>query len=191
MAEFFGLQGLPTNLDERPSFTTLIAYEDLETGKHAKQTCDVLEQRLGRECEFSTRMWKFDALGVPRLREVAVQDAVTSDLLIFSMHGGRPLPGAVDEWIESWLEQGTGAIALVALFSSESNDNDAVRQYLSDISRRGDFEFFAQSNRSLTSDSLLSDRVDEWTSTRTLVTPGGVVTFRNDPGSVIHWGLNE
>jgi hypothetical protein len=132
--------------EPNPAFNVLIAYQDLETGKHAKRTYDYLQKNLGRECTLTNQMWKFDVLSIPKLREIASKDAITADIIVISSHGDE-LPPSVTRWIESWLMQGTSALALVALFEKveESVGSPmATRAYLAEVARRGGLEFFAQ-----------------------------------------------
>jgi hypothetical protein len=133
-------------LDGGPAFSVIIAYEDLETGKHAKRTYDFLVETLGGDCDFVNQMWKFDVLSIPNLREIAVEDAAKADIIIISSHG-HELPGQVTEWIEAWVERALNPLALVALFDragEEPRMGASVRRYLEAIAKRGGMEFFAQ-----------------------------------------------
>jgi hypothetical protein len=135
-----------SDLDVNPTINVVIAYEDFEAGKYAKNTYDFLVERLGSECQFANQMWKFDVLGIPKLREMAAKDAATADIIIISCHGGD-LSNQVKAWIELWLSEEIHPIALVALFGRESSDAEhtkAVRSYLTSVARRGRMEFFAQ-----------------------------------------------
>lgn len=176
-----------------PPLNVLIAYQDLETGKHAKKTYDYLQANLGRECALTNQMWKFDVLSLPKLREIAIKDATLADIIIISSHGDE-LPESVTKWIESWLMQGTEALALVALFekSEESVGSPlATRAYLAEVARRGGMEFFAQPDEwpgrtrvrePLTLPSGLP--VNE----KTLSTLAGAI---HREIAVPHWGINE
>src|SRR5438105_1310923 len=66
---------LTSGLEAQPELNVVIAYEDFETGKRAKTTYDFLSENLGTNCKFSSQMWKFEVLGIPKLREMAAQDA--------------------------------------------------------------------------------------------------------------------
>jgi hypothetical protein len=183
-----------TETESNPAFNVLIAYEDFETGKHAKQTYDFLVENLGRECHLSNQMWKFDVLSIPKLREIAVRDATMADIIIISCHGDD-LPDQVNKWIESWLVEGTTALALVALFE-KSEASAAVspdlRQHLAEVAKRGHMEFFAQPhdwprNRTETESPLQSESA--FTSpNRTLSSMAGVVHRET---YTPRWGLNE
>jgi hypothetical protein len=129
--------------DLNPVFNVVIAYEDLETGKHAKKTYDFLLENIGRDCEFTNQMWKFDVLGIPKLREIAAIDAAKADIIIISSHGGE-LPVDVQAWIELWVTETHNPIALVALFDQPSHTNAQTRAYLADVAKRGQMAFFAQ-----------------------------------------------
>ena len=51
--------------DLNSTFNVVIAYEDFDTGKHARKTYDFLVENLGQRCEFTNQMWKFEVLSVP------------------------------------------------------------------------------------------------------------------------------
>lgn len=137
-----------SDLESDPVFSVVIAYEDFETGKHAKETYDFLVSNLGHECRFANQMWKFDVLGIPKLREMAAKDALAADIIIISCHGTHDLPAEVKVWIHSWMHSQGDALALVALFghAGPSNDNSNIRAYLAEVAKRARMEFFAQPN---------------------------------------------
>jgi hypothetical protein len=135
-------------VESDPTFNILITYEDFETGKYAKETYDFLAQNLGGECELTSQMWKFDVLSIPKLRSIAVHDATQADIILISSHGD-PLPDHVLKWAESWITEGTQALALVVLFDrpeTQSRSLNSVREYLAEVAKRGHMEFFAQPN---------------------------------------------
>lgn len=183
----------PSEAGANPAFNVLIAYQDLETGKHAKRTYDYLQENLGRECTLTNQMWKFDVLGIPKLREIAVQDAVTADIIIVSSHG-EDLPEPVTKWIESWLTHGTDALALVALFAdAEESIGGALRTraYLSDVARRAGLEFFAQPDEwpgRVRADEGFPRQSGPGVNQRTLSTLAGAV---HRDSAMPRWGLND
>jgi hypothetical protein len=178
--------------DSGPPFNVLIAYEDFETGKHAKRTYDYLTENLGRECELTNQMWKFDALSIPKLREIAVHDATMADIIIISSHGDN-FPECVSKWIESWLMEGVEAIALVALFDRPESQHGAfnLKTYLAGIAKRSGMEFFAQPDDWPGNDSFRSAfpaQLGSAATDRTLTTLAGV-GHHDSPTS--RWGINE
>src|SRR6185436_13179821 len=81
-----------SDLEPNPPFNVVILYEDLETGKIAKRTYDYVTENLGANHQFTSQMWKFDVLEVPKLRELAVKDGALADVIIISSQGFNPLP---------------------------------------------------------------------------------------------------
>ena len=130
-------------------FNVVVVYEDLATGKHAKETYDFLVSRSGRKSEFNNRLWKFDVLQIPKIKESAAKDAVAADMIIFAAHGGEELPANVKSWIETWVgKKESHPGALVALFDDpdkRTRKKTSTRSYLQDVASRGKMDFFAQS----------------------------------------------
>lgn len=127
-----------------PVFNVVIAYEDFETGKQAKKVYDFLVENMGEPCEFANQMWKFDVLRIPKLREMAVRDGAAADIILLSCHGSD-LPAPVKQWIEGWLAAESRPLAIVALFAGPAtSEREQTREYLAEVARRGDMEFFAQ-----------------------------------------------
>src|SRR5256885_16899933 len=93
----------PSDLEDNPAFNVVIAYEDFETGKHAKKTYDFLVANLGKDCQFTNQMWKFDVLGLPKLREMAAKAAALAEIVIISSQGGQALPHQIKSLIELWV----------------------------------------------------------------------------------------
>ncbi len=126
-------------VDTNPTLNVVIAYEDLETGKRAKKIYDFLVENLGHDCQFTNQMWKFELLGIPKLREMAAQDAMMADIVIISCHGAE-LPSDFKAWVELWAAEPNHPIALVALFDYDNHPRVAeARSYLADVARRGFF----------------------------------------------------
>ncbi len=134
-------------MEVNPAFDVVIAYEDLETGKHAKKTYDFLLEHLGLNCQFTNQMWKFDVLNIPKLCDMAARDAAAADIVIISCHGRTDLPQQVKTWIEKWQVEKGNAIALVALFDSPNENIHQtleIREFLCGVAKAAHMEFFAQ-----------------------------------------------
>jgi hypothetical protein len=181
-----------SDLEPDPIFNVVIAYEDFETGKHAKETYDFLVNNLRHECRFENQMWKFDVLGIPKLREMAAKDALVADIIIISCRGTHDLSSDVKAWINAWLHAQSNAIALVALFGDDrdSSDNHHLREYLAEIARRAQMEFFAQPNGlpfKRFDESFPSERGVKRDDKALSVLAGMVQRDQTFP----HWGINE
>jgi len=137
-------------MENNPAFNVVIVYEDFAAGKHAKETYDYLVHQLGQDYEFTNQMWKFDVLGNSKMKEMAVKDAVTADLIIVSTHGVGELPAEVKSWIEEWTAHKSNAMALVALVDRPVGEDAAVsaitRNYLQQVAQQAGIGFFAQPN---------------------------------------------
>jgi len=180
--------------DQNPVFNVVIAYEDFETGKHAKETYDYLAEHLGRDCEFTNQMWKFDVLNIPKLRQLAAADASAADIVVISGHGDD-LPEHVKLWIESWLQQEPKPLALVALFDRPAEEvarTQTARNYLAQTAERAGMEFFAQPDewpgRAMMPQPEVHVEVGAEFDQRTLSTLAGVVKRDAMP---VRWGLGE
>jgi hypothetical protein len=182
-----------SEVESNPVFKVLIAYEDFETGKHAKRTYDFLAENLGHECHLTNQMWKFDVLSIPKLREIAARDAAEADIIMVSSYG-LEFPQHVTNWVESWLMEGTSSLALVALFEKPepaAHSSSPAREYLAGVARRGRMEFFAQPNewpRSRSGNEVSALNTGSDVAHRTLSTLAGVV--HRDVTSP-RWGINE
>src|SRR5262249_9137230 len=128
---------------------------------------------------------------IPKLREIAVRDAAMADIIIISSHGDE-LPDHVTKWMESWLMEGTSALALVALFEKAEEDvvgSAAARTYLAGVAKRGQLEFFAQPDQwpgRMEGDEILPFH-GLAANERTLSTLAGAVHRDTVP----RWGINE
>lgn len=152
----------PLDLQAKPVMNVVIVYENFEAGKHAKRTFDYLANSLGNECQLSSQMWKFDVLGIQKLRDMAAADALAADIIIVSSAGKNELPGPVLAWIDLWLEQKSNALALVALFTcpdEELEETGTVRSYLAEVARRGQMEFLAQPESGWGRETAVESRV--------------------------------
>jgi hypothetical protein len=92
-------------------------------------------------------MWKFEVLSIPKLREMAAQDAERADVIIVSCHGSNELPADVRTWMELWLAEKRRPLALVALLDSPveyPEQAEVIRNYLAQMAKRGQMEFFSQ-----------------------------------------------
>jgi hypothetical protein len=152
------------------------------------KTYDYMIEHLGSQCLFTNQMWKFDVLGVPKLREIAAKDAAAADIIIISAHEGNELPSETKAWIEMWLAYKTQASALVGLFGNESPYNPA-RDYLAEIAKRANVEFFCQPGfwpgKAETHDktSVAWEQNERTFSALTAV--------MNEEPITSHWGINE
>jgi len=177
----------PSGKEINSTLNVAIAYEDLETGKRAMKTYEYMVRELGNQCPFSSRMWKFDVLALPRLKEMAAQDAAAAELIMVSAHEGKQLPTEVKAWMELWLSYKTQATALVGLFGNESI-NSPVRTYLADVARRAKIEFFCQPGIWPGSTDKHNAATQPWAQDHQSF---AFLNAAQEPSAVSHWGINE
>jgi hypothetical protein len=168
-----------------PTLNVVIVYEDFETGTHAKKTYDFLVENVRPECQFTNQMWKFDVMSIPKLREIAVRDAATADIVIVSSHGDE-LPAYVKSWAESWLESPGTPLALVVLFDRQPPETLRTRDYLVEVARRGKMAFFAQPDDWPDRHAPVGFEQDAGWNGRTLSS----LAMKRDHTN-LRWGINE
>ncbi len=177
--------------DIRPTFNVVIAYEDFAAGKHAQETYDYLINQLGHDFHFNNQMWKFDILGNSKMRELAVKDAATSDLIIVSTHGVGELPAGVKSWIEAWVADKGHAMALVTLVDRPKdlfNEEVSIRSYLQDAAKRAKVDFFAQPDDwpDREEDFSLEQIADRAQKTSVIMAD----FIHHHAASAVHWGIS-
>ncbi len=115
-----------------------ILYEDVATGKRAKETCDILDGRLGSGWKTEIGMSSFKSLSLPELRRHAGEMVHSANLVIFSCYDG-PLPLGVRDWTESCLVASDRPRSLVALIAATGCDGEcsyAAERFLFEVARR-------------------------------------------------------
>jgi len=177
--------------DIRPTLNVVILYEDFTAGKHAKETYDYLVHQLGHDFDFYNQMWKFDVLGIPKMRQMAVKDAAASDLIIISTHGVGELPAKVKSWVDAWMQNKGHARALVTLVDRPKDlfaEDTAIRSYLQEAAKRAGVAFFAQPDDwpDLESDFSLEQIADRAQKTSVIM-----ADLIHNNTAANHWGINE
>jgi hypothetical protein len=127
-------------------FRVVTAYEDFTMAGKATGAYEFLTANLTCEWHVSNRMWKFELLGLPELRQIAAEDAVMADLIFVACDGAGDLPGDVKTWMQMWHGHGTEAVALVALFGcppDRATQTQVTQAYLEDVAQRARVDFFA------------------------------------------------
>jgi hypothetical protein len=170
-----------TSLEDKPVFNVAIAYEDFATGQRAHRLIASLARQIGAECEVFHNTWKFDVLRMPRLRQVAADDAAMADMVILALHEDYGVPQQIRAWIEEWLPQKNGkTTALVVLLDTVDELSDSIastRTYFRDVARRGKMDLFLHTDAN--EDNVLGQR------------PLAPAIFCDDRAPDAHWGIND
>ena len=125
----------------------LATFEDSVTGMRVKEFCQGLARNLGKECQIIERVWLFSTFRLRDLREIAAEEASTSDLVIISVHQAASLPDEVKSWIDLWVgRKGARHAVLLALLDPTYGEAaGSTEAYLQEIARRGGMEFLVDS----------------------------------------------
>src|SRR6185436_11244988 len=135
----------------KPLLYGVMAYESASVAKIAKEKWDYMVHALQSRYDFELRLWKFEILRIPELRDVAINDAAKAQLVFVAAHGAGELPVQVKEWIEQWLalkNRVEAAGRLLAFLFDPSSDRSWVSAfpkftYLQQAARRGSMDFIA------------------------------------------------
>jgi hypothetical protein len=142
-ANMVGLDATAPKVGSR--LRAFVVYEDVATGKMAKETCDVLAEELGAGWRVEIEMFSFKSLYMRRIQHFASAAATHADLVVFSCYD-RNLPFEVRQWTESSLDRPAGPTALVALLVGarcQIGPPQTVEKYLAALAQRHGMEFFS------------------------------------------------
>jgi hypothetical protein len=132
-------------LKDTPSLRAFIVYENLASGKRAKEVCDRLTESLGPGWNIEIEMYSYRSFRMLALRRIAATAATHANLVIFSCHG-EELPVEVSEWTEHWLAHPVCPTALVALLTGAPDQTRkpyAVEKHLTDLAQRRGMQYFS------------------------------------------------
>ncbi len=124
--------------------SAFIIYEDVAAGKRAKETCDIVAQRLGDDWQIEIEMSSFRSLHVPQGRRSAALAAANANLVVYS-YRTRDLPFEVRKWTESCLKRPGRPMALLALLDAPicHTGPPPVNEYLAGLAHRRGMQFFS------------------------------------------------
>jgi hypothetical protein len=127
------------------AFRVVVGYEDYSSGLRAMQLYNHILELWDEPSELQLNLWKFEPLGLQKLREAATIEAVNADLIILSIRGDNALPKEATDWIQDWSEQKTPGESAIALlvdtqFSSHPNAQ-ATQEYLQSIANSTGIDF--------------------------------------------------
>lgn len=106
--------------------------------------CTQIAEQLGGECRLGNRVWSFDVLAIPEIRNVAASAAAMADLVVVSASGLHDLPDTVTEWVDMWLwliDQGDPAMVL--LLGADTRRGASLRGHLRHAAQQNRVPFFS------------------------------------------------
>jgi len=132
------------------TLNVVMAYEEATTPERAKEAWDHFVCTLKGHYGPGLRLWKFDLLRTPELRDAAATEAARADMILIATRGAGELPAEVKAWIDTWLAQKREVqddrSTLAVLFDSPPDKVGASTlaqfAYLQRVARRGSLDFF-------------------------------------------------
>jgi hypothetical protein len=149
-----------------PRFNIVIVYDAKNAASRAMNFVSGLVRQFGDDFGFRCGLWRFDVLGLPRMRTAAARAGDAADLLIVSALSDTDLPLPVKDWL-NWCADGKtpGSAALVALLESHRGSDEAqcsTRQFLQSAADRSLMDLFLyEVNLPQTSPASASETVRE------------------------------
>src|SRR5204863_6333554 len=84
----------PDQWQPKYPFDLVVAYEDVATRNRAMQLQDHLSRQLNDDFDFRCAWWNFNHIADPTLREQAIDDATSANMIVISLHSGNELSSA-------------------------------------------------------------------------------------------------
>jgi hypothetical protein len=135
---------------ENPKMKVLVAYEDFAAGTRAMAMLKRVDSQCDRPGQLIHRMWRFDVLADADFFDLAVREALGSDIIVIATREGKSLPQKILDWIARWLlMKDSRPLALVATLDYppiKASSEGCVLPYLTKLAHYGNMQFF--SNRS-------------------------------------------
>jgi hypothetical protein len=126
----------------------LIVYDNVRSGKRAKELCDRLGQQLAPDCELSLSVWSLTALQLPSLSRAAAREAELATLLIVAVNGDKTLSRPVKNCLH-WCAHGiraTDGVLVAQLHGILKMNEELCPAYscLRQIAEYDDVRFFSE-----------------------------------------------
>jgi hypothetical protein len=129
----------------RPSFGTVLVYENLTCGGRAWNFYEKLTRRFHGDFIFSHLMWSFSMLRNRRTLQLAARSAAHANIVILSFTGNAELPAHIKDWFERWVSlTDSQDLAFVTLTDHQPQENTSIATdtYLRRIVEPRKIDFF-------------------------------------------------
>jgi len=103
-----------------PAIQVTAVYEDLEAGIRAKALIDCIQSGLDLPARFKLDLWRFDWLGELSMRNMALNIAKTSTLVLISASSNNPFPVEVDRWLRAWMPSRDEQLSAIVLLATDT-----------------------------------------------------------------------
>jgi len=122
-----------------------VVYDDLESGKRAKETCDFIVGQFGFRGEIHDDFWRLDLLQEPALKKTATRNAAGADIIIFSTKADVHLSDEIKTWLEECLHRKTDRPRMLVAVSCRSRRASGslfpIETHLQEIATRNGVDY--------------------------------------------------
>ena len=122
--------------DEIPRVQITGLYEDFEAGVRAKVLIECVHAGMNLPVKFKLDFWRFDWLRERSLREIALNTARSSALVVVSATRAKSLPHQMERWISAWAQEKNGHPSAMIVLLPKGRDGQARCQLLHERLRR-------------------------------------------------------
>ena len=137
----------PSGAKQVPVIQVTAIYEDLEAGLRAKALMDCVQAGLDLPAQLKLDLWRFDWLSELSIRNMALNIAQNSTLVVVSASTNNAFPVEMERWMRAWTqsrEDQLSAIVLLALEESRSGRCHPLQERLQRVAQQKGVEFHCE-----------------------------------------------
>ena len=130
-----------------PLIQVTAIYEDLEAGIRAKALMDCVQSGLDVPARLKVDLWRFDWLNELSMRNMALNIARNSTLVVVSASTNNPFPVEMDRWMRAWMqsrEEQLSAIVLLAPHETHAGMCHPLEDALRRAAEQKQVEFYCE-----------------------------------------------
>ncbi|HEX5220550.1 MAG TPA: hypothetical protein VFZ59_13350 [Verrucomicrobiae bacterium] len=105
---------------ENPSIQVTAIYEDLEAGIRAKALMDCVQSGLDLPARLKVDLWRFDWLNELSMRNMALNIARNSTLVLVSASTNNPFPVETERWMRAWMQSRQAQLSAIVLLAMQA-----------------------------------------------------------------------
>jgi hypothetical protein len=128
------------------SLKILVMYSDRSSARLGERVSESLQRILGERVRCAQSTWNSGLLLSRKLRKLAAEDALHSDVVIIATNDSLELSTELRSWLQLWQDKRAGgAAALIGLDSDphlNSQGESSIRKSLQQTAARAHMEFF-------------------------------------------------
>lgn len=109
----------PRQTDPEPVIQVTAVYEDLEAGIRAKALMDCVQSGLDLPAQLKLDLWRFDWLNELSIRNMALNIAQSSTLVVVSASTSNPFPVEMERWMRAWMQSREEQLSAIVLLAAE------------------------------------------------------------------------